>query len=313
MKRYFIITIDTEGDNLWAISDLKAPIRTENAKFLYRFQELCEKYRFVPTYLTNYEMANADAMIELGRAGLKKRTLEIGAHEHAWNSPPYFPLFKSPLKRGKPYLGEYPWLVIRRKLEYLTGLLEDTFQCSIHSHRGGRWYLDAVIIRELDRLGYTVDCTCTPGISWERNPGWSICSRGTDWSGYDNRPFMLEYSLHGKVHKSGIMEIPITLVGKAEGGTSKWFRPRLRPNGSNIGELLGILDYVYKRKESYIEFMLHSSELMMGGNPTFKRKGQIEKLYNDLDVLFAALKQYDFCGIGLSGFARKCKEEQLYG
>ena len=45
VKRYFIITIDTEGDNLWAVSDIKTPVRTENAKYLYRFQMLCEKDR----------------------------------------------------------------------------------------------------------------------------------------------------------------------------------------------------------------------------------------------------------------------------
>ena len=205
MKRYFIITIDTEGDNLWSVSDLKAPIGTKNAKFLYRFQELCEKYGFIPTYLTNYEMANADAMRELGREGLAKGTLEIGAHEHAWNSPPWFPLIKSPFKRGKPYLGEYPWFVIRKKLEYLTKFLEDTFQCPITSHRGGRWCLDDVIIRELNRLGYMVDCTCTPGISWAKKPGWSIGSRGTDWGSYANRPFVLTYSAAGRMQKSGIM------------------------------------------------------------------------------------------------------------
>lgn len=309
MKRYFIITIDTEGDNLWAVSDLKTPVRTENAGFLYRFQELCEKYGLVPTYLTNYEMANADAMKELGRTGLQKGTLEIGAHEHAWNSPPWFPLIKAPGKRGKPYLGEYPRRVIRKKLEYLTKLLEDTFQCPVTSHRGGRWCLNEAIIRELDRLGYLVDCTCTPGISWAGNPGWHIGSRGTDWSGYENHPFVLEYSSGGGMKKSNVMEIPVTSVQKAGKGMPKWFRP----NGSNRRELLGILNYMYEREERYIEFMLHSSELMPGGSPTFARKGQVEKLYEDLEAVFSALKQKEFCGIGLSDFARLCKEEEWYG
>lgn len=305
MKRSFIITIDTEGDNLWAVSDLRTPIRTENADYLYRFQELCEKYGFVPTYLTNYEMANAKAMKELGREGLKKGTLEIGAHEHAWNSPPYFPLIKSPLKRGKPYLGEYPQLIIRKKLEYLTGLLEETFQCPITSHRGGRWCLNDVIIRELDRLGYIVDCTCTPGISWESNPGWSIGSRGSNFSGCENRPFMLTYPQSGGMKKSGLVEIPVTSVKKVENGVPKWFRP----DGNNLPELLGILDYLYSGGAFYIEFMLHSSELMPGGSPTFARKGQIEKLYKDLDILFDEVRKHGFQGTGLSDFAREYRKK----
>ena len=106
MNTPFIITIDTEGDNLWEIADVNQEITTVNAKFLFRFQELCEKYGFIPTYLTNYEMAKSDAMIELGREGLKRKTLEIGAHEHAWNQPPHYALLKRPGKRGKPYLRD---------------------------------------------------------------------------------------------------------------------------------------------------------------------------------------------------------------
>lgn len=305
MKRYFVITIDTEGDNLWAVTDLRTPVQTENAKFLYRFQQLCEKYGFIPTYLTNYEMANDDVMKELGRAGLKRGTLEIGAHEHAWNSPPYFPLLKSPIKRGKAYLGEYPRLIIRKKLEYLTQTLEDTFQCPITSHRGGRWCLNAIIVSELERLGYMVDCTCTPGRNWSKYPGWTIGSKGTDWSSFENRPFMLGYSIAGKKKKSSIIEIPVTSVKKEKNGVMKWFRP----NGRNLMELLGILDYLYEQKAPYIEFMLHSSELMPGGSPTFMRNCQIEKLYNDLEVLFSALHEYGFFGVGLSDFASKYRQE----
>lgn len=48
----FIITIDTEGDNLWQNHKY---IATENVHFLPRFQTLCEKYLFKSVYLTNYE------------------------------------------------------------------------------------------------------------------------------------------------------------------------------------------------------------------------------------------------------------------
>ena len=55
MKKKFIITIDTEGDDLWTNkikrNGLKE-ITTENAKILERFQLLCEKIRFC-TSLSN--------------------------------------------------------------------------------------------------------------------------------------------------------------------------------------------------------------------------------------------------------------------
>ena len=49
----FLITIDTEGDNLWANP---REITTQNARFLPRFQALCERFLLKPTWLTNWEM-----------------------------------------------------------------------------------------------------------------------------------------------------------------------------------------------------------------------------------------------------------------
>ncbi len=300
MISFFIITIDTEGDNLWGVTDIFKPVSTENAKYLFRFQELCEKYGFIPTYLTNYEMAQTPAMIELGREGLKKGTLEIGAHEHAWNQPPYYPLIKKPWKRGKPYLGEYPPKIIRRKLECLTYTLEDKFQCSITSHRGGRWFLNRRIVAELDRLGYLVDCSCTPGIDWRSNPGWSISSCGTNWNDHSCELFVLEKYDGGRVKPSKVLEVPVTIVDQRGTGHLSW----LRPDISNLNEIKSLIRLNNERGVEYIEFILHSSELMPGGSPTFNNKGKIEKLYRDLDQIFACVKESGYSGIGLSEYAR---------
>lgn len=300
MERYFIITIDTEGDNLWGVSDIHAPISTKNAAFLFRFQELCEKYGFIPTYLTNYEMAIDPAMVELGKTGVKTGKLEIGAHEHAWNSPPYYPLLKRPITRGKPFLSEYPRKIIRRKLEYLTKLLESNFETDIKSHRGGRWCFNEVILQELDRLNYMVDCTCTPGMDWSDMNGWSIGSKGTDWSNWQLKEDYLLYSEKGNRKKSNILEVPVTCISKGKGKPA-WFRP----NGHNLQEMLGILDYITERDYRYIEFMLHSSELMPGGSPTFERKGQVDRLYEDLDCIFSEVKDKGYIGIGLTNYARR--------
>src|SRR5207237_8194683 len=50
----FIITIDTEGDDL---GSSPREITTRNAKYLPRFQALCTRFKFRPVYLTDYEMA----------------------------------------------------------------------------------------------------------------------------------------------------------------------------------------------------------------------------------------------------------------
>jgi hypothetical protein len=57
-------------------------------------------------------------------------------------------------------------------------------------------------------------------------------------------------------------------------------------------------------RREHIEFMLHSSEFMPGGSPTFATTRQIEKLYEDLEALFAEVARH-FAGDTLSGFAHR--------
>lgn len=295
MRRYFIITIDTEGDNQWAVKDIHAHTATENAKYLERFQLLCERYGFVVTYLTNYEMARDKIFVDMGKIGLARGSVEIGMHEHSWNSPPFFPLLKSPVNRGKPYITEYPTIVIEKKLDYLTKLLQDQFQSEITSHRGGRWSFDQRVAKMLCRLGYVADCTCTPGISWKNQPGWSWMSKGTDWKNWKCVPDII-----CDCNGNKLVEVPATVVNRKEGLNPAWFRP----NGKNGEALVRMLDYLYDENYEYIEFMIHSSELMPGGSPTFRYKSQIEDLYVDLDNLFQEIRKKGFEGISLSDYAR---------
>lgn len=298
-KGYFLITIDTEGDNLWLAKDIKGTVTTENAKYLFRFQELCEKYGFVVTYLTNYEMALDPQMIELGRSGIKKGTVEIGSHIHAWNQPPYFPLIKRIGDKGKPFLGEYPKLVIYRKLERLTKLLEDTFQCRILSHRGGRWYMDQEVLQMLEELGYIADCTFTPGISWKETKGWGIGSYGSCYKNSPNTAFYPIYKARGKSRQFNILEIPVTIDRIREGGAMYW----LRPNGKNLQQMKALVKKAQSENREYVEFMLHSSEFMPGGSPLFRNKGMVDYLFRDLEDLFAYAIELGYQGCGVSNYA----------
>src|SRR5512139_2317451 len=115
-KPRFLITIDTEGDNLWA---KPTKVATRNAAFIPRFQEICEKYGFKPTYLTNFEMASSKEFQEIARGILSRGTTEIGMHLHAWNMPPSFQLTENDAY-FTPYLVEYPDQIMRDKVSFMT-------------------------------------------------------------------------------------------------------------------------------------------------------------------------------------------------
>lgn len=184
----FIITIDTEGDNLW---QNHGHITTENARFLPRFQALCEKYRFKPVYLTNYEMAMDDAFVDFARDAIARGNAEIGMHLHAWNSPPAHDLTGND-GRHKPYLIEYPEAVMREKILFMTQLLEETFQTKMLSHRAGRWAFDERYAAMLLELGYQVDCSVTPRVDWSRSPGAPSGAGGSNYRHFPDRAYFID-------------------------------------------------------------------------------------------------------------------------
>lgn len=311
MKKYFIITVDTEGDNLWSYgnsSKYVEKITIENGKYIERFQILCEKYRLVPTYLTNYEMTLSRPFQQMAKEALKNKRMEIGMHLHAFNNPPVTEL---PNRRGggKAYAGEYPIDILSQKVDYLTKTLEDTFQTSIKSHRGGRWYLDEKYIYILKKYGYLVDCTVTPGVDWRNHPGHTEFSQGVDYRRFYHRPYELSLKDIKKRGGSGILEVPVTIRRKSLKYIIKNYNPWikedwnewLRPTGNNLRTMKELLCDTAKGKHDYVEFMIHSSELMPGGSPTFPNRIKIEKLYADLEELFSFASNY-YKGITLTQY-----------
>ena len=313
----FLITIDTEGDDLWSHP---REITTHNAKWLSRFQHTCEDYGFIPTYLTNYEMAACPVFQRFAKKVLRRGTAEIGMHLHAWNSPPMVPLTNDDYACA-PYLIEYPAEVIRRKAAFLTSLLRDTFACEITSHRAGRWGFNGWYARVLQECGYAVDCSVTPGVSWASHMGG--ISGGPDYSGAPRRPYFLDFEDVRRERGWDLLEVPMTIVPE-EPSVVDWLRPLtgersiagrilnrlappqnwLQPNGRNLGRMLRLLEGALQEGDTYVEFTLHSSELMPGGSPRFRTQESIEALYRDLNALFAAAER-NFRRSGLTAFARE--------
>jgi len=301
----FIITIDAEGDDLWANP---REITTRNAEYLPRFQSLCERFRFKPVYLANYEMAMSDVFVEFARDVVARGTGEIGMHLHAWNSPPLVPLTSDDF-RFHPYLIEYPEAVMKEKIKTLTRLLEDRFDQKMTSHRAGRWAFDGRYAAMLLQEGYRVDCSVTPGVDWRGNPGNPRGNGGSDYTGFPDRPYFLS-PLDISVPGAGeLLEVPMTtrssslyrkaprayripLLRQAAHRVSpklSWLCPTPLLEKHNLNAMVQVARAARAEAVAHLEFMLHSSELMPGGSPTFKDASEIERLYEHLEMVFEDL------------------------
>lgn len=311
----FLITIDTEGDNLWSNP---TAVTCANARYLPRFQQLCERHGLKPTYVTNLEMAGDPAYLEFARDGLARGTLEVGLHVHAWDTPPLTDLDRA----GHAYLIEHPVEVMRAKIETVHRRLEDALAIAPRSHRAGRWAMDERYAALLLEFGYQVDCSVTPKLSWTTHPGATPGRCGCDYTHFPDRAYLTDPEDLSRSGDSGLLEVPLTVL--AVPASRRW-RPGkvrralgrlvpavadpfptvtddpygdpadpqiLRPTGRNLPNLLWILDQARRERRDYVEFMLHSSEFMPGGSPTFATPESIERLYEDLEVLFATAARH---------------------
>ena len=309
----FLVTIDTEGDNIWA---RPARLEVRNAECLPRLQRLCEEFGFKPTYLTNWEMARADAFVRMARQAISAGTAEVGCHIHSWSSPPEYRLTNDD-HRHHPYLVEYPDDILRAKLRAQTALLEDTFGVKMVSHRAGRWAFDARYARALVDEGYRVDCSVTPDVSWRAQAGSPAGSGGTDYRGFPSAPYRVDLDDIARPGASTLLEVPMTTraswlgrrapwcyrVPLLRGWASRWM-PQvhwLRPTRDNRAELLRFA--AMQSSAPHLEFMIHSSEFLPGGSPYFRDAGEVEYLFESLRALFGRLAA-THVGMTLAEFER---------
>jgi hypothetical protein len=226
---------------------------------------------------------------------------EIGMHLHAWNSPPEQFLTNQD-HFNKPYLIDFNESAMRSKVQLMTNLLEDTLSVKMMSHRAGRWAFDRRYAGILLDYGYKIDCSVTPGVSWKYASGHPDGAGGTNYIQFPDYAYFMDSQDISKSASFGLLEIPMTIMKSIRPGyadvlgkipvvrrlvSKRWPDPVwLRPNTFNLNAMILLVDKALEQKRPYIEFMLHSSELMPGGSPNFKDHESIEKLYLDLEVLF---------------------------
>ena len=299
----FIITIDTEGDDLWSWKE-GMEIRTENIRFLPRFQQKCEEYGFKPFWLTNYEMIESPNFVEFISDVEERGTGELGMHLHAWNSPPFYDLQGN--CPGNPYLIEYPYEIMSEKIRYITDLIFKRTGIRPVSHRAGRWATNSNYFDLLIRYGYKVDCSVTPLMNWSSCVGRTQGSAGTDYSDFPHTP----YNIQSQICDDTILEVPVTTmlkkafimpstlnlksIGKCLLNIVHPCLLWIRPTGRNLNQIKYVIE---NAQSNYLMFMIHSSELMPGGSPNFKTAEEINTLYKHLDILFKELvsKGYEGC------------------
>ncbi len=332
---HVITTIDVEADNEWA----GAPERAyRSLQQLPRLQELCDELGAQPTYLVTYDVATetegASIVKELGASG----RCEIGAHLHAWTTPPDVPELEADA-RARPYLSEYSLETQRQKLVNLTEVLGELVGSDPTSYRGGRWDIDMDCLNLLSETGYLVDTSVTPLVSWRRAAG--VTKGGPVHARAPAYPY---HPAGDDLYRQGdhnILEVPVTIavvgaVSEPRYGAlaARWEHVRpvwaplkramkwtglakrmwLDPVSTNARDLIALCKLMIGRGAPVLNMAFHSSELMAGCAPSVPDKRSEDEVWARIgQVLSFCADQENVSFATLSALATVQKEaDQTY-
>ena len=293
---HLLVGIDTEGDNQWNAA-ARANQRFENLYALPRLHALFARHGVRPTYVITYPVARDAASAEVLRRLLAQGDCEIGAHHHAWETPPHTP----DDVRKHPYAADLPLRQFEQQLAGLTTAIEEAVGVRPISYRSGRFGFSAAHVPALERLGYRIESSVAP-LFYEAHKG------GPDFVEAPLTPYHLAYDSATKPGSSSVLEVPVSaalnrraprriqylyaraprpyttkrVLKKLGVAHVRW----LRPSYSSLDDMVGLARDLARAGEPVLNLLFHSSEAIVGGSPYNTTDAELSAFCDRLERFF---------------------------
>ena len=287
-----LVAIDTEGDNQWDA----AARRHQTFENLYALETLhafFERHGVRPTYVVTYPVARDARSAEVLRRILARGTSEIGAHHHAWETPP----FDAADVDRHPYAMSLPLAQFDAQLAALTTSIRDAVGVAPVSYRSGRFGFSAAHVSSLERQGYLVESSVAP-LFYEAH------KHGPDFVGAPLSPYYLSYDDATRAGTSGLLELPISaaLNRRVPAVVERWYGRApwpyqtrralrllrlahvrwLRPSYSSAADMIALATQIARAGVPILNLLFHSSEAIVGGSPYNRTPGELDAFYDRL-------------------------------
>lgn len=291
----FIVTVDTEEEFNW-----NAPLDREKhsvltVPVLRKFQQFCEGFGVVPTYLIDYPVAcSSFAREAIGDAVLNGRA-EVGVQLHPWVSPP----FQEEVTEFNSYAGNLPFELEREKFRTLRDRIEKAFGVAPLIYRAGRYGLGPRTAEILRECGLAIDTSVRARFDYSGKGG-------PNYRDHPLHPYWVDA-------ERSLLELPLTTVYwgplRQMGNIiypHLWRAPSLRgvlaraglleripltPEGITAEEALRGVDIAIDEGLPVLVFSFHSPSLAPGHTPYVRNDEDLDALYNWWRQIFGHLQQ----------------------
>jgi peptidoglycan/xylan/chitin deacetylase (PgdA/CDA1 family) len=293
---HLLVGIDTEGDNQWDAA-ARANQTFENLYALPRLHALFARHGVRPTYVITYPVAMDSRSAGVLRDLKARGDCEIGAHHHAWETPPC----TADDVRRHPYASNLSARQFEAQLASLTDAIAGAIGERPVSYRSGRFGFSAGHVSALERLGYLVESSVAP-LFYEAH------KNGPDFVEAPLRPYYLAYDSATRPGTSGVLEVPVSaalsrrlprslqyLYARApKNYTTKRVLRKLgvahvrwlRPSYSPLDEMIGLARDLAADGEPVLNLLFHSSEAIVGGSPYNRTQAELAAFCDRLERFF---------------------------
>lgn len=293
---HLLVGIDTEGDNQWDAAS-RANQRFENIYALPRLHALFARHGVRPTYVVTYPVATDPRSREVLRTLAAGGDCEIGAHHHAWETPPC----SEEDVRRHPYASQLPRNQFAQQVRTLTEAIAAVVGAAPTSYRSGRFGFSADHTSTLERAGYLVESSVAP-LFYETHKG------GPEFVEARLKPYFLAYDSPTEAGSSNVLEIPVSAAlsrslprflqyayaraprpytTKRILRALKLVRMRwLRPSYSSLEDMVSLARDLHGAGEPVLNLLFHSSEAIVGGSPYSRTTSELEAFCERLERFF---------------------------
>ncbi len=152
------VVVDTEAEFDWNTGFDRSHTQVSSMRQQEPVQRLLESFGVRPIYVVDYAIASQPEGYEPLREMMARHACVIGAHMHAWVTPP----FEEALSEYNSFGGNLPVDLEERKLRALIAMIEASFGITPLFFRAGRYGVGQHTMDLLAKLGFQVDLSLLP-------------------------------------------------------------------------------------------------------------------------------------------------------
>jgi peptidoglycan/xylan/chitin deacetylase (PgdA/CDA1 family) len=293
---FLLCGIDTEGDNQWDVRGREHQT-FENIYALPTLHALFARHGVRPTYVITYPVATDARSAGVVRALRERGDCEVGAHHHAWETPPC----TREDARRHGYASQLPSTQFEQQLATLTDAIHSNIGVRPVSYRSGRFGFSAAHVSALERQGYRVESSVAP-LFYEAH------KNGPDFVEAPLRPYFLSYDSATRPGTSQVLEVPVSaalnrrLPARVQYLYARAPRPYttkrvlrklgvahvrwLRPSYSTLDDMIALARDLARRGEPVLNVLFHSSEAIVGGSPYNRTAAELAAFCDRLERFF---------------------------